>query len=239
MPDSGSLRVYGLSRLLRSAGALGLSRDGVQPVAVPGDIRDRVEAAYAEEPPVPEGWRATADAADAEYRDSLTDARRRADVFRMRSIPALEGSLVNWLEDSSTEAEDAGSQGSARVRDSEDGIEVIVTQLVDGDVRFINDGSRFAGRSLPTQLGSPDPDVARALAATTVRLPLSMTRSGADFDRTLTALEANAYEGWQQSSWLTGQLVLHFDEHWHANLGGFDLSYDLGHGLLVSREERA
>lgn len=237
-PDPGSRRVYGLSRLLRAAGALGLDGTSSFELSLPSEIRRLVEAAYGDEPPVPPAWRSAAEEADQTYAASIAEAKARADHFRMRSIPDLEGSLLNWLEDSSSEAEE--SQGSARVRDSDDGIEVIVTQSIDGEVRYIDDGSHHAGRLIPTEAGAvPDSELARALAATTVRLPLTMIRSGADFERTLTALEANCYEGWQQSHWLKGQLVLHLDADWRASLAGFDLTYDLDQGLTVTREEQA
>lgn len=236
VPTRGSRAVYGLSRLYRAAGALNLTPDSPSSIALPSDIRPLVEAGYDEEPPVPAPWRSAADAADADYQRKLTEARERADVFRMRGVRDLRGSLVSWLQDSSTEAEDARSQGSARVRDSEDGIEVIVTQRINDQVKFIDDGSRYAGCLVPDSLGPPEPKLARALAATTVRLPMSMTSPRA-FDATVTALESNAYEGWQQSPWLVGQLTLHLDESWRATVGDFRLHYDLDQGLLAVHEE--
>ncbi|RHW25834.1 CRISPR-associated helicase Cas3' [Nocardioides immobilis] len=237
-PGRASRAVYGLSRLYRSAGVLSLSPNGRTVIALPSEIRTLIEGAYATVPPVPESWREAADRADATYRAELAEARIRADIFRMRGVRELEGSLVGWLQDSSTEAEDGRSQGSARVRDSDDGIEVVVTQRIGGEVRFIADESPHAGRHIPTALSPPDPGLARALAATTVRLPMSMTASPQAFDATLAALEANAYEGWQQSPWLVGQLVLHLDESWRATVGNFALHYDLDQGLTSVREDR-
>ena len=236
VPIPGSRAVYGLSRLYRAAGALNLSPDSASTIALPSDIRPLVEAGYGTEPPVPAPWRTEADAADVDYRRKLREARERADVFRMRGVWDLKGSLVGWLQDSSTEAEDARSPGSARVRDSEDGIEVVVTQRIDGQVVFIDDGSRHARCVIPTSMGPPEPGLARALAATTVRLPMSMTSPRA-FAATVTALEANAYEGWQQSPWLAGQLTLHLDESWRTTVGDFQLHYDLEQGLTAVREE--
>ena len=123
------------------------------------------------------------------------------------------------------------------MRDSEDGIEVIVVQRVHGEVRYIADGSEFAGRLLPVDNGAyPDSDVARALAATTVRLPLALTRP-AIFDETLDALEDQGHEGWQQSGWLAGHLVLHLDETWRALLAVHELTYSLDNGLQTTRED--
>ncbi len=237
-PARASRAVYGESRLYRSAGVLALSPDGHSVIRLPDQIRRLVEEAYGTEPPVPESWRETADRADSAYDAELAEARVRADIFRMRGVGDLKGSLVGWLQDSSTEAEDGRSQGSARVRDSDDGIEVIVTQRIGDEVRFVADQSPYAGRHLPTTMGQPDPGLARALAATTVRLPMSMTASPQAFDATVSALEANAYEGWQESPWLAGQLVIHLDESWRTTIGEFAIHYDLDQGLTAVREDR-
>jgi len=208
----------------------------VTTIGLPGQVRPLVEAAYAVDPPVPPPWTQRTRDADAAHGRQVRDARDRADNFRLRSIPDLDGDLVNLLEDSSSEAEE--DRGTARVRDSEDGIEVIVVQRIAGEVRYLDDGSHFAGRLLPTEAGAtPDDEIARALAATTVRLPLSMTHP-AVFDATLDALEDMGHEGWQESKWLAGQLVLHLDETWEARVAGFCLSYDLDTGLNATREEQ-
>lgn len=237
-PSRASRAVYGASRLYRSAGALALSPGSHSVIRLPDQIRPLVEEAYGTEPPVPESWRDITDRADSVYRAELAEARARADIFRMRDIRELKGSLVGWLQDSSTDAEDGRSQGSARVRDSDDGIEVIVTQRIGGEVRFVADQSHYAGRHIPTTMGPPDPGLARALAATTVRLPMSMTASPQAFDATVTALEANAYEGWQESPWLAGQLVIHLDESWRTTVGDFALHYDFDQGLTAVRKDR-
>ena len=182
-------------------------------------------------------WLDQVSEADGRYRAALEEARGRADQFRLPSIRELGGSLVGWLADSSTEAEDGRSQGSTRVRDGEDGIEVIVVQRVDNLTRFVADGSEHAGTVLPTELPDIGGELARALAATTIRLPAAMTRAARDFDATLADLERQGYPAWQDSPWLRGQLVLHLDEEWCAQLGGFQLRYDHEDGLVAVRQE--
>lgn len=233
--EPGSETVYGLSRLLRAAGAIGLTAHAPTRIALPTDIRSIVEAAYAETPPVPHAWMARARQADAERARAIADARDRADHFRLSSIADLDGDLVNLLEDSTKEAQE--EHGAARVRDSEDGIEVLVVQRIGGEVRYVDDDSPYAGTIIPVDVGAvPDDDLGRALAAVSVRLPWVMTTPWA-FERTLDDLERQGHEGWQQSRWLAGQLVLHLDADWQAHLGGFDLTYHLDDGLVVQREE--
>ncbi|MFE6508105.1 CRISPR-associated helicase Cas3' [Nocardioides sp. NPDC057764] len=238
--DSGSEAVYGRSRLLRTAGTLGLESSASRAtVALPGDIRRLVEAAYADLPTVPTEWQETACAADEERARDIAESRNRADSFRLRAIRELEGDLVNLLEDSTREAED--KHGGPRVRDSEDGIEVIVVQAGDGIVSYIDDldidpASTYAGQPIPTT-SPPGDGLARALAATTVRLPYAMTQPP-QAAATLKALENSTYEAWQHSRWLSGQLVLHLDSTRRTSLAGFDLTYDLHDGLYVTREEQ-
>ncbi|MCL2668205.1 MAG: CRISPR-associated helicase Cas3' [Micrococcales bacterium] len=236
-PDPGSTAVYGASRLLRAAGTLGMDGTTETTVTLPDDIRPLVETAYGDVPQVPEAWLPTVHRADADQAAKIADARRRANDFRIRSIAALDGSLVDLLEDSTKEAEE--SRGSARVRDSDDGLEVIVVQQVGNEVRYLDDNSQYAGTPIPVDAGgTPDHHLARALAACTVRLPMSMTRSSADFDRTVAALEAQGHEGWQESGWLAGQLVLHLDDSWRACVAGFDLTYTMTDGLTATAEEK-
>lgn len=231
-PVRGSTAVYGSSRLIRSAGALGLTPGGETTVVIPRDLRPLVEAAYADEPPVPPAWLGRAREADASHASEIEGARGRAEDFRMASIDDLDDTLIGWLADSSREAE--SSTGSARVRDGEDGIEVIVVHRGLDEVRLLDDGGAYAGRSVSTMgLSVPPPELARALAAATVRLPVQVTRPSA-FDATVTELENNGFEGFQQSPWLAGHLVMTLDDLGATTLGEFHLRYDTDDGLVVT-----
>jgi CRISPR-associated helicase Cas3/CRISPR-associated endonuclease Cas3-HD len=237
-PDRGSRAVYGLSRLLRAAAVLDL--DPVEPrsLRLPADIRSLVERAYAEAIPGPEGWREAIAEADRDHCRKVGEQRRRADDFRIAALDQLEDdNLVGWLEyGGASEADDARSPGASRVRDSEDGIEVIVVQRrADGTVVCLDvPGGEHAGELAVPLFGPPDDTIARALAATTVQLPQSML-NGSDFDTTLQALEADAHEGWQESHWLAGQLALHLDDDWTAQVGDWQVSYDIDLGLMARR----
>lgn len=235
--DVGCEAVYGRSRLLRAAGVLGIRPSTDVNLQVPEEIRRLVEAAYAEEPPVPDEWREAADEADDAYRRALASARERASHFRIDG-PLQTADLIGWLEDSSVEAEDARSQGAGKVRDSEDGLEVILTQRIGGEVCHLDDGmNEHSGRPAVPLLDEPPPSgLARSLAASTVRLPGLMTRANAAFDRVVGALERNEFESWRRSPWLQGQLTLVLDEDWRASVAGFAVHYDRDQGLLVEEE---
>ena len=237
-PDPGAATVYGLSRLLRTAAVLELDPNEARSIRLPADIRQLVEHAYADVIPGPEGWHSAIGEADRDHQRKVGEQRRRANEFRIAALDQLEDdNLVGWLEyGRASEADDTRSAGASRVRDSEDGIEVIVVQRrADGTVACLDDESEHAGKLAVPLFGPPDDSVARVLAATTVRLPLSMT-NGRDFDTTLQALEADAHEGWQQSHWLAGQLALHLDDDWSARVGDWRVSYDTDLGLTATRK---
>ena len=242
VPDPGTRTVYGLSRLLRAAAVLDLRPGASRRVRLPTDIRGLVERAYADAIPGPESWHAAIEEADRDRCRVVADQRRRADDFRIAALDRLEfDDLVGWLEyGGATEADDTRSPGASRVRDSEDGIEVIVVQRrADGTVVCLDvPGSEPAGELAVPLMGPPEEQVARILAATTVRLPTSMTNDR-DFDATLKALEADVHDGWQQSHWLAGQLALHLDDDWTAQVGEWRVSYDVDLGLMATRNEGA
>lgn len=235
--DAGSEAVYGRSRLLRAVGALGLDQDATTQIDLPDRIRNLIESAYADEPPVPEPWFNAAHAADDAYRRELARARERASRFRIDGPTSAD--LVGWLEDSSVEAEDGRSSGAGKVRDSEDGLEVILTQTIAGQVCHLDDGlNAHSGRpAVPLLDEPPHPALARSLAASTVRLPGQMTRVDSDFDRVVRDLERHDFESWRRSPWLQGQLTLVLDEDWRATVADFAVRYDRDQGLLVERED--
>lgn len=235
----GSRTIYGDARLLRSAAVLGLAEDDehAAEILIPGSIRPLVEVGYGAEPPGPERWQDHMEAADEEHRQATAAQRQRADTYLLPGADTLDD-LVNWLEfGDHTEAEDPRTTGGSRVRDSEDGIEVIVVQRrSDGDVVVLDDGAPMAGQRAVYLQGPPPTDVARHLAAMTVRLPLSLTNERT-FEATIAALEADAHAGWQESPWLSGQLALHLDDDWTCELAGHRISYDPHDGLVVSTLE--
>ena len=57
----------------------------------------------------------------------------------------------------------------------------------------------------------PEDRLARVAATCTLRLPLQLSNARTA-DETIRALERTFYPGWQDSPWLSGQLVLELDE---------------------------
>jgi len=232
-PDRGSRAVYRDSMLLRSAAVLSeLDPSGM--VLLPRDIPRLVAAAYRPEPPGPSSWSeliGTADRArhERDERSVYLAESYLLDLEPPRGEPVSE--LTRTLVDGQPE------DGRSQVRDSEDGLEVIVVQRFRGEVRVMPGAHPCAGQVIPTDW-MPDPVLARVVAASTLRLPLSLTHPRI-LGRVIAALEGTQFAGWQRSHWLVGQLVLVLDDELQAGLEGHQLTYDDRQGLVVKREDIA
>jgi CRISPR-associated helicase Cas3/CRISPR-associated endonuclease Cas3-HD len=230
-PHQGSVAVYGRAMLLRAAAVLH-DRWGTGLLDLPTDIPRLVEQAYRADLPAPPGWKETLRNADSDERNRIASSERRATSFRLGSVPYDGDSLIGWLSASVGEANEEVQAGRAQVRDSEDGIEVAVVQRIDGELRVLPGAHRNAGRSLGTGDFCPLPDLARTIAACTLRLPIQLTR-GATGDVVIRELEAAGHAAWQESRWLKGLLVLELDHDLTATLAAHQLTYDRGRGLTV------
>lgn len=227
-PVRGSTAVYGEGRLLRAAAVLSEHLD-VRPVGLPAEVPALVRAGYDPALLSPQGW-------DEAWSDAgRKDAERRRDqMHRSKSFRILDAgrlaTLVNWMDVTSVDTEG----GSAQVRDSEDGIEVILV-VEQGDTLMTLPGTYpGSGRVIPATPDDRD-RLTRQVLACTVRLPHVMTL-GSTATGVISALEQAApVEGWQQSRWLQGQLVLPLSEDLTTRLAGFDITYSAERGLTVNR----
>lgn len=222
-PVSGSVAVYGRSRLYRAAAVLA----GRTLLAIPDDIPVRVQEAYSGELVPPPGWESALSRADDEYAAHAADQRDRADSWRLS--PPRVRSLIGWLAQNTDDAD--GARGHAKVRDSEDGIEVILTQRVGGRVYLLNP---CGGDLIDTEFEPDPPSLARKVLESSIRLPqeLCLPRR---IDQTIRELEQRMYPGWQESRWLAGELVVELDEDGVAEVNGHRLTYTEEDGLVIER----
>lgn len=228
-PVPGSRVVYGRAALLRSCGVLDPYLSG-RLLCLPGDIAPLVQGGYAAQPPVPPEW-----VEPLQDADLLADRERLALQSRARSylLPSVHARdcLVSWLDQS---VDQRAEQGEASVRDAEEGVEAVVVQLIDGDLRLLP-WVPCGGASLPTEHAPPDA-LARVAAACTVRLPLQLTRGPAR--RTVVELLQRAQPAaWATSRWLRDQLILVLDANSRCELDGQLVTYDQELGLLVGAAE--
>ncbi|MEV0356899.1 CRISPR-associated helicase Cas3' [Nocardia sp. NPDC050697] len=227
-PVRGSEAVYGLSRLLRAALVLNLSAG--RSVTIPDDVPDLVAAAYGERIEKPASWAEQMCAADDAWADHTAKQQQKAQDYLLPGPASENPTLAGWLvHDIPDDAEGVG--GQAQVRDSEDSLEAIVVQCRGSEVYALEQVPEIGGKSVPTET-EPSAWLAKKLAASTIRLPAYLTRSGRK-ERMIRALEDTWYPGWQRSHWLAGELVLELDADGTADLAGYDLRYDPRLGLLA------
>lgn len=228
-PVKGSRRVYGESALLRAAATL--RRRGHR-LRLPDDIPSLVEEAYDPTTPPPPGWEDAWTSADETQHLAGTTAADRAQTFLLGRPQASAGLLARSGFFIKGDPDD-GNGGRSQVRDSEDGLEVVVVRRADGVVRPMPGAGLPEDTVLATDF-APEPRIARALAGCTVRLPSWSTRSES-MDAVISALEEMSFAGWQRDCpWLEGQLVLVLDEAGHARVAHLDVEYCADTGLLVT-----
>jgi CRISPR-associated endonuclease/helicase Cas3 len=231
----GARRVYGEHTLLRAAALLGPAAR--QTISLPADISPLVQAAYGEGEVCPPEWAAAV--AVAQEADRERSRRRRDSAQDFILGPSTQGkTMIGWVRAGVGNVDDDAA-GSAQVRDGEESLEVVIVQT-DGVGGFTTADwiERHAGLQIPT-FGPISSDLARTLAACTLRLPLALCHPGV-IDDVIRALESTRpVESFQQHPLLKGQLVLALDADRCATLrhgrAHFRLTYDTRRGLSHER----
>ncbi|MET7073610.1 CRISPR-associated helicase Cas3' [Trueperella pyogenes] len=229
--DSGTEFIYGEAILLSTMAHL------PEVIGRPSDVPELVRCVYAAEPCIPESWRDRWDAAVSKDAKERARSVGRANTFL---FPTLAGAselqdLFDILHDDShgLGGEEAGS---AQVRDTEFSVEVIAVQ--DTDYGYHTFGDDEDGLEI-LQGAEPTYQQAKALAGSSLRLPVRMTKWDSDFKAVISELEAQTPAEWSNSALLRGQVALRFDQSGRANVGRFHLNYDREVGLVVTDEEVA
>jgi len=226
--DRGSEAVYGRATLLRAAAVLHRRATSSEMIELPADIPFIVHQATDPEIKVPDEWRTEFEDAEAkaalEHQSKVTGAKS----YVLDDVPRTN--LVNWATlGANRDAEDP--KGRARVRDSDDGLEVLVAQTIGGRAHVLPWIERAGGRELPWD-DEPDRAVAKALATCSLRLPRHLTHPRI-VDQVIRELEGDGRAAWQRSKWLRGELFLFLDEDLTADLAGHRLCYSRDVGLRV------
>lgn len=232
-PVEGSKAVYHHALLLRALAVLAPVAERGH-LVLPRDIAPLVEAAYDEGWAPPPGWEDVA--AEAEHKRAEREAAQshRARTYRLGDVKRPGRPLLDWLTLSVGDADDS-VRGQAQVRDSDESVEVVVVQRVDGEVRLLEWIEPHGGRVLDV-MSPPHDALARVAAGCTLRLPVQLSNP-ARIDAVIRTLEDECFDGWQRSRWLSGQLVLVLDADLSTTLGGHTVTYDRERGLLTERQE--
>lgn len=234
-PVRGSVAVYGMYALLRSADVLRAHWElPDRPVRLPQDISTLVQGAYAARYVAPEGWAEAMAKALERHEAHRVDQARRADVFRLGEVGQPGRPLVSWVAAGAGDADDTRG-GRAQVRDSKESLEVVVVQRRrDGSLATLPWLGRGRGGLELSVDKVPSPMAARTAVACGLRLPMQFSYADV-MDRAIAELEEMYVPAWQfkESHWLAGQLILALDADCQTRLAGFQLHYSQSDGLEV------
>lgn len=233
LPVAGSRRVYHPATLLRSCAVLLPHLDGA-PLRLPSGIAPLVQAAYGDTALGPAAWRPTMAEEEAKQQDDIAAKQLKADGFRLATVAEPGESLIGWLSGGVGNTDDRAAQGHVRDSDAES-LEVLLLVQA-GDRLVLAPWIAGGGETVPTA-SEPSRRLGRMVAACTLPLPRTMTAPDV-IDEVIAELEARFdLSAWQQNPWLAGELVLAVDAAGHAQVGGFDLHYDVEEGLRVVRAD--
>jgi CRISPR-associated endonuclease/helicase Cas3 len=244
-PDQGAEYVYRPYPLLRAAAVLephlaasDAGDDAGATLHLPDDIDRLVQHAYGERSAGPADWREALERARTTH--EVEQARKAEDARAfLLGAPAKPGrSLIGWVDAGVGDTDDT-HRGRAQVRDSADGLEVLVVQRrSDGTLTtlpWLADGR--GGVGLPVD-APPSPRAGRTVAASALRLPFPLVRPDL-IDRVIGELERDFFPAWQtkDAHWVAGELVLVLDENCRTRLAGCHVTYSPDYGLEVVNDD--
>lgn len=141
------------------------------------------------------------------------------------SKSAAKESLIGWLKNDIPV--DSDEKASAKVRDTEDTIEVIAVKKIGSGYGFFETDEDISGRI-------NEDYIAKEIAKHTFTLPKLLSKNY-NIDDTIRELEKynlKHIKEWQTSTWLKGSLGIIFDENDEFELGGVKLKYSEKLGVL-------
>lgn len=219
-PVAASDHIYGRWKLLCSL-ALLRRRDTI---SLPAEIPILVAEAYGDSPEMPDSWVDTAAEARSEQELQQHKSREKARDYLLS--PPKARSMVGLLQVLGGDNPDA--RGAARVREGDDGFEVIVTVRRDDGIHL---PEQCGGELIATE-HPPSPRDARRARTSSLRLPGLFTKPWA-IDRTIAELEQRQYPGWIDSGPLSGELILELGPDMSATLNDQRVRYDDHDGLVI------
>lgn len=222
-PVRESARIYGEFHLLRALLVLA----ALDFVTLPADIHALIQEAYGDDLGIPESWADQLRSAEMIFRKQVSNLEDRAQKWRIWG-PHSEPTLIDWLAENIGEVD--GARGQAKVRDTDEGIEVILTRRIGDEVHLLK---QCRGGAIVTEFCPDDANARRALTGT-ISLPQVLTHPGVA-GKAIDLLEQRMYPGWQESKWLAGELVLEFNADLRSTFMEYDIRYDDIEGLVVTK----
>lgn len=197
-------------------------------VVLPDDISDLVQKVYSAD--TDDQVKDIKDAKDIlEIDTKKKKAKAKGFQLAPPARPNKFKDLHGWLDNGKLNADKDESRAQATVRDTQESIEIILLQRIDGH-DYLLDGTNIG--ELPED--SRDKIIAQQL----IRLPHAVTL---DIDKAIKELEnitSKYYPDWQTNSvWLRGALALPLDENLYIDFNGYRLHYSSKLGLSYEKIE--
>ena len=192
-------------------------------ISLPSDIPFLVQKTY--EIPTIEDQ----DEAYQQYLVRIGDQGEKAKRFRIGE-PSEWGDMAGMLD---FETGGGEKEGLAAVRDGDSSIEVLLMKKArNGKISLIgNDIMEFASYHLP------DDEACRRIAAQRIRLPHRFCYKIREVIEELEDRNRKELSEWQQSSWISGELILLLDETGRGEICGIKVRYQADVGLRIIEEE--
>lgn len=241
--DKGASIVYGEYLLTKTQYYL----PDTDVIKIPGDIPELVNKVYASEDKnmdMPKDLKGKYLVFKKEHEVKIKSLKAKARVFQLSSPTKIlssskisittpnkssrsgaKKSLIGWLKNDIPV--DIDEKASAKVRYTEDTIEVIAVKKIGSGYGFFETDEDISKRV-------DEDSIAKELAKHTFTLPKLLSKNY-NIDDTIEELEGynrNYLSKWQTSTWLKGSLGIIFDENDEFELGGVKLKYSNKLGVL-------
>lgn len=232
-PSRGSCAVYGEHLLLRTALALGLVDKSQVQVQIPADIPELVDRTYERPVHPPAGWEDALEKAEQKFVEETKEARRKPQAALLHEPSTMKdifGLISGGLSEDGTD-----ERVSMGVRDAADNVEVLMAQMIDGQLCIPQWVSEHGGTPLP-MYEAPPADVSRILKRCSLNITEHLLHK-TSIDSFIEHLERTAMVDWQDSPELRGELILVFNEDLTYSTDWFTMHYDPTFGLKVVKHD--
>ncbi|GAA5112708.1 CRISPR-associated helicase/endonuclease Cas3 [Haloechinothrix salitolerans] len=219
--------VYGTHFLLRSAAVL-WERFG-KTIELPGDVAPLVQQAYGPDDIGPVEWREAMAAARQTWNERTAAREERATQFQIDAPTKPGKAIIGWLSAHAGEADEDTAKGQGQVRDGAPSLEVLLV-YEDASGQWHTpmwlDGGR-GGLPIPRE-DVPSDDLAEAMAACALRLPLTLSNPDAEEE-----LKHATPPAWKASRLIRRLPVLVVDGDGNGQINNRRLRYTVERGLEV------
>lgn len=210
---------------------------------IPADLSSLVQEAYGE-PQLPSEWVESWEKAKEAQILKRQERVKKAEAYSMRPAAGKEH-MYDFFEQSKLTSDSEELVAQAKVRDTDETLEVIVVQSDDGGLTYRPLGQDYRGEAFDgDSVEKPNQKLANVLAGSMIRLPYQFADNGKPekwnpFDQALESLEKNQFASWQKHFLLKGQLPLILDSNFECELAGKRVQYSDEYGLQVFKDLEA